>query len=160
MNFGDLHMWECTKEIVEVSSNIIQSAVALFGAWIAWKTFVKEEQQDNEVALKALQNTENELKFYETRVQTTCLRKTESGIECYLDDKRSGKTSRVRWIMPAEMANRIASSGDVYVEPGLNLKTGRVSIGMHTNWLYSKSLYPDGAVLHHKIIEFLRTKNS
>ena len=102
----------------------------------------------------------SDLKIFETSNQTTILKKTASGIECHLNDRRPGKRQGNRWTLSPAMVQEILKSGDIYVNPGIKLRSGLLSIGSHTNWLYSKKLFPEPALLHHRVVELLRSVNA
>ncbi len=151
-------LWKFILEFVDLLSKIAQTALAGFGAWLAWKTFLKEDDQEAEVIDDCTPVALNpaDLKIFETSKQTTWLKKTASGIECHLDDNREGKRNGHRWTLSKAETAQILASGDIYVNPGFKIRTGLMSVGSHTNWLYSKRLYPDPAGLHHKVVELLR----
>lgn len=152
-------MWALTQGIVDVISQLTQTLVAIFGAWLGWKTFIKEEDQEAETieTSQAINSEITDIKIFETSKQTTTLKKTTSGIECHLDDRRSGKRQGNRWTLSPKMAKEILVSNDIYVNPGIKLRTGFISIGTHRNWLYSKKLFPEPSLLHHRIIELLQS---
>jgi hypothetical protein len=155
-------MWQCFLELIDVTSKIAQTGIAGFAAWLAWQTFVREDAQESDVVedITPIAAEIPDLIIFQTSKQTTTLKKTENGIECHLDDTRPGKRQGRRWTLTPAMINRILSDGDIYVDPGLKIRTGRVSIGTHTNWLYSKNLFPEASSLHHKVVELLRSANA
>jgi len=152
-------MWQCFIDIVDL---IAQTAFAGIGLWFAWKTFIKEEEQDttdvNSVA--KIQGNVPDLKLFSTSKQTTWLKKTSNGIECHIDESRKDKVGGLKWTLSPQQVKIILETGDIYVNPGYKIRTGLVSIGTHTNWLYSKKLFPEPAGLHHKLIEILKTVNA
>ena len=155
-------MWQHFLDVIDVLSKLAQTGIAGFGAWLAWRAFLKEETQESEVID---QNTPvvadtPDLTIFKTSNQETLLKRTESGIECHLNDQRPGKKQGHRWTLSAEMVNKIIEDGDIYVNPGYKIRTGLLSIGNHANWLYSKNLFPEPAGLHHKVVELLRSVNA
>lgn len=152
-------MWECIKDVIDIISKVAQTGIAAFGAYLAWRAFIKEETQESEAIDLAtpIAREVSELKLFETSNQTTILKRTQSGIECHLNDRRPGKRQGNRWTLSPTMVKQILVSGDIYVNPGVKFNSGRVSIGNHTNWLYSKNLHPEPADLHHRIVELLRS---
>ena len=155
-------MWQCFSEIIDVLSKIAQTGIAGFGAWLAWRAFLKEDTQESEVIdqNEPIATNVPDLKIFETSNQTTLLKKTEHGIECHLNDQRPGKKQGHRWTLSPQMVEDILNNGDIYVNSGLKIRTGLLSIGSHTNWLYSKKLFPEPAGLHHKVVELLRSVNA
>ncbi|MDD1792820.1 hypothetical protein L4D06_23250 [Enterovibrio makurazakiensis] len=151
-------MWEVLTEAVDLLSKVAQTGIAGFGAWLAWKAFLKEDSQESEVVDEnaPINPDVEDIKLFETSNQTTWLKKTINGIECHLDDRRPNKRSGHRWTLSREMARNILQNGDIYVNPGIKISSGQISIGTHTNWLYSKRLFPDPAGLHHRVVELLR----
>jgi hypothetical protein len=155
-------MWQYFINAVDLISTIIQTGIAGFGAWLAWRAFLKEEAQefdDIDLSQPAVADVAD-LKIFETSNQTTILKKTASGIECHLNDCRAGKKQGNRWTLSPAMVDKILNSGDIYVNPGMKLRSGFLSIGSHTNWLYSKKLFPEPSLLHHRVVELLRSVNA
>lgn len=155
-------MWQCFLEVIDLLSKVAQTGIAGFGAWLAWQAFLKEDAQESEVIDQDEPVDPNipDLKIFETSNQTTLLKKTPNGIECHLNDRRPGKRQGHRWTLSPQMVDDILNNGDIYVNPGLKIRTGLLSIGGHTNWLYSKKLFPEPAALHHKVVELLRSANA
>lgn len=155
-------MWQCFLDVIDLISKVAQTGIAIFGAWLAWKVFLKEEAQEAEVINQEAPAVANvpDLKIFETSKQTTWLKKTVHGIECHLDDDREGKNRGRRWTLSQEKVDQILTDGDIFVNSGLKITTGLLSIGSHTNWLYSKKLFPEPAGLHHKVVELLRSVNA
>ncbi|GAB1623189.1 hypothetical protein AAOGI_32390 [Agarivorans albus] len=155
-------MWQCFLDIVDLLSKIAQTGIAGFGAWLAWQAFLKEDAQESDdidLSQPAIANIPD-LKIFETSNQTTILKRTASGIECHLNDRRPGKRQGNRWTLSPEMIEQILENGDIYVNPGLKIRTGLLSVGSHTNWLYSKKLFPESSLLHHRVVELLRSVNA
>ena len=151
-------MWQCFLDIVDLIAKVAQTAIAGVGLWLAWRTFLKEEVQDT-TGTESVQQPKGEvagLKIFETSEQTTWLKKIASGIECYIEERRAGKTSGHKWTLTPQQAKTILETGDIYVNPGYKIRTGLLSMGNHTNWLYSKKFFPEPASLHHKVIEMLK----
>jgi hypothetical protein len=65
--------------------------------------------------------TPKELKVFETSKQTTSLKVTPKGLECFLDDKRSGKPSGHQWTLTKSQTKEILSNHDYEVYPGYRL---------------------------------------
>jgi hypothetical protein len=155
-------MWQCFIDIVDLISKIAQTGIAGFGAWLAWRAFLKEDAQESEdidFSQPAIGDVPD-LKIFETSNQTTILKRTASGIECHLNDRRSGKRQGNRWTLSPAMVDAILKNGDIYVNSGMKLRSGLLSIGSHTNWLYSKNLFPEPSLLHHRVVELLRSVNA
>jgi len=155
-------MWQCFLDVIDVLSKISQTGIAVFAAWLAWQTFLREDTQESEIVEQASPVFAEipDLIIFQTTKQTTTLKKTNRGIECHLDDERPGKKQGRRWTLTPAMIKRILDDSDIYVDQGLKIRTGRISIGTHTNWLYSKNLFPEPSALHHKVVEFLRSVNA
>ena len=155
-------MWQCILDSVDLISKIAQTGIAGFGAWLAWRAFLKEETQESgdiDLDLPAAADIPD-LKIFETSNQTTVLKKTASGIECHLNDHRPGKKQGNRWTLSPAMIEQILKNGDIYVNSGMKIRSGFLSIGTHTNWLYSKKLFPEPSLLHHRVVELLRSVNA
>jgi len=150
-------MWQCFLEIVDLITKLVQTSFAGFGLWLAWKTFIKEDEQESSGAddFVIYQESVPDLKIFETSKQTTWLKKTENGLECHIDEHRKDKVGGHKWAISPSQVKGIVDAGDIYVNSGYKLRTGQVSIGNHLNWLYSKKLFPEPSRLHHKVIELL-----
>jgi hypothetical protein len=155
-------MWQCFIDIVDLIAKIAQTAFAGIGLWFAWKTFIKEEEQDTTdvKSVAKIQGDVDDLKLFSTSKQITWLKKTSNGIECYIDESRKDKVGGHKWTLSPRQVKTILDTGDIYVNPGYKIRTGLVSIGTHANWLYSKKLFPEPAALHHKLIEILKAVNA
>ena len=143
--------WSCFIEIVDIVSKIATTLIAGFGVWIAYQTLLKTpaqepEPKEAEVPEKEI-TTPSEAVVFKTSNQTTTLKVTEKGLECYLEDKRTGKGSGHQWTLTKEQAKKILSSRDFRLYPSYKLYTGLFSIGPRRNWLYSKKLYPEPDLL-------------
>ena len=152
-------MWQCFLEVIDVLSKIAQTGMAGFAAWLAWQTFLREDTQESEIVEQEspVASGVPDLVIFQTTKQTTTLKKTSSGIECHLDDERPGKKQGRRWTLTPAVIKRILEDSDIYVDQGLKIRTGRISIGTHNNWLYSKSLFPEPSILHQRVVELLRS---
>jgi hypothetical protein len=143
--------WSCFVEIVQVSTQILTTAIAAVGAWIAYRTLlrtpVQEPEPEKAAVSEAEATTPSEVKVFETSEQTTLLKITEKGLECYLDDRRPGKRGGLQWTLTRSQAKEILSKCDYRVYPGYSLRSGLFSIGARRNWLYSKKLYPEPSLL-------------
>lgn len=100
------------------------------------------------------------MKLFETSKQTTWLKKTKNGLECHVDERRKGYKGGHKWTLSPDIIETILDDGDIYVNPGYKIKTGLISIGNKSNWLYSKKLFPDPSTLHHKVIELLKAAST
>lgn len=151
-------MW-CILDVWSLILVTVQTGVAIFVAIIAWKNFVRTEVQ-NDTDIDAVPQTQGDLpplKLFDTSKQTTWLKKTANGIECHLDERRSGKMGGHKWTLSLQDVKIILETGDIYVHPGYKMWTGCISIGRHVNWLYSKKLFPEPAYLHHMVYELLKS---
>lgn len=86
-----------------------------------------------------LDTTSNQLIVFSTQDQTTELRATENGLECYVFDIRPDRRSGHRWTIPVEELRdidiRIYASNE-------NPDWGCFAIGQqHYDWYYSKDLF-------------------
>ena len=80
------------------------------------------------------------LLIFQTSKQQTWLVATKARLYCVLDDLGKSFT-RVQWTMPAE---ELVSDGEVTVGISTRDKTertGRLDIGEHRGWLFSKKLF-------------------
>ncbi|MCP4151096.1 MAG: hypothetical protein GY757_25350 [bacterium] len=152
-------MWQSFNDIIDLITKIAQTGIAGFVAWMAWRTFLKEEVQEA-VDVESVTRHQGEvadLKLFETSKQTTWLKNTVNGIECHIDERRPGKTGGHKWTLAPRQVKQVLETGDIYINPGYKIRTGLVSIGKYLNWLYSKKLFPEPDALHHKIIELFKT---
>jgi hypothetical protein len=142
--------WQCFVEIVEVVSNIAMTIIAGVGVWIAYMTLLRMPTQETESekggSLKSETTIFSEVKVFETSKQTTWLKVTDQGLECYLYERRSNKGG-LQWILTKGEAKEILSKGNYWVHPGYSLNSGVFSIGPRRNWLYSKKIYPEPNLL-------------
>ena len=155
-------MWQCFLDIVDVISKIAQTGIAAFAAWLAWRTFLKTEVQESTTESEVEQPAGDveDIKLFDTSKQTTWLRSTPRGIECHLDERREGKSGGLKWTLAPNQVKGVLATGDIHVNPSFKIRTGLLSIGRHTNWLYSKSLHPDPAQLHHDVIKLMKSVNA
>lgn len=155
-------MWQCFLEIIDLIAKLAQTGITGFVAWLAWRTFIKEEEQDstNTDSVLQPQGEVPDLKLFETSKQTTWFKKSQNGIECHIDDRREGQKGGHKWTLSPQEVKEILSSGNIYVNSGYKIRTGLISIGNHTNWLYSKKLFPEPSGLHHKVIELLKSTSA
>ena len=156
-------MMPCFVEIVDVVTKIASTLFAGFGAWIAYQILLKTPDQEAEPKEAELSEQEiaipSNVIVFKTSNQTTTLKVTENGLECHLDDKRSGKSSGLQWILTKAQAKEILSTHDYRPYSSYKLYTGLFSIGPRKNWLYSKKLYPEPGLLELEL-ERLLTKTS
>ena len=155
-------MWQCILDLVDVISKIAQTGIAAFAAWLAWRTFLKDEDQDTTAVSDVEQPSGDveEIKLFNTSKQTTWLKSTARGIECHVDERREGKSGGLKWTLSPVQVKEILATGDIHVNPSFKIRTGLLSIGKHTNWLYSKNLHPEPAQLHHDVIKLMKSENA
>lgn len=152
--------WEIFLVTADVISNFAQTGIAGFGLWLGWRTFLKQEEQEttgssNSTETESLPGTLKDLKIFETTKQTTWLKTTEHGLECHLEDSRPNRGGH-KWTISKLQAQSILTNGDLYVNASPKIRTGLLSIGRHSNWLYSKKFFPEPAILHHSVITLLK----
>jgi hypothetical protein len=138
-------------EWVQVVTQIVTTGIALIGIWLAYQTLLRTPIQEPEPMGPEVTEAEalvpSEVKVFETKDQTTRLKVTDKGLECYLDDRRPEKPGGHQWTLTASQSKAILSKRDYRVYPGYKLHTGVFSIGPRRNWLYSKKLYPEPELL-------------
>src|SRR5258706_6174623 len=81
------------------------------------------------------------LLVFQTSKQQTWLVATRARLYCVLDDLNKSFT-RVQWSISAD---KLIANGQVAVQISASDKTertGRLNIGDHRNWLFSKKLFP------------------
>jgi hypothetical protein len=143
--------WSCFVEIVDVVSKIATTIIAGWGACIAYRTLLKIPSQEAEPTSaktpKDGAELPNEAVVFATSDQTTTLRATDKGLECHLEDNRSGKESGLQWILSKEQSKKVLSTHDYRGYPSYKLYTGVFSIGPRRNWLYSKKIYSEPEIL-------------
>jgi len=151
--------WQCFVESVQVVTQIATMGIAGFGVWIAYQTLVRTSVQEPEVeegkAEAIAIEVPSKLKVFETKNQTTVLKSTEKGLECHLEDRRSGKRSGHQWTLTKDQIGSILSSNDIRVYPGYKIGSGVFSIGPRRNWLYSKKLFPSPELLEFELKRLL-----
>lgn len=156
--------WKCIVEIVQVVTGILTTLIAAIGVCVAYKTLlrtpVQEPEPDKAQAKEHEATVPSEVKVFETSKQTTLLRVTENGLECYLDDRRRGKRSGHQWTLTKSQTKEVLSNHDYEVYPGYRLHSGLFSIGPRRNWLYSKKLYPEPDLLKFDIRRLLETAST
>ena len=156
--------WSCFIEIVDVVSAIATTAIAGFGAWVAYQTLLRTPPQEPEPEDAEVSETEiavpSRAVVFKTSNQTTRLNVTDKGLECYLEDSRSGKRSGHQWTLTKEQAKEILSSRDYRIYPGYKLYSGVFSIGPRKNWLYSKKLFPEPSLLELELERLLRNAST
>ena len=129
---------EIRSWLVAIASfgTFITAAVA---AWVAYKKYIKEETSTP---------TPNRLVVFSTSQQTTELRATEGGLECYLFDIRPNRDKGLQWQIPIEELK----DAKISVCPSKNHpEWGLFSVGPKYNWYYSKSLFKTDKDLHDAI---------
>lgn len=152
--------WPYFVEIVNVVSQVAMTLIAGFGAWVAYQTLlrtpVQEAEPEEPEAPGAEAVTPQKVKVFETSNQTTWLKVTNVGLECHLEDARPNKPGGLQWRFTKEQAREVLSARDFRVYPGYKLYSGVFTIGPRRNWLYSKRLYPEPALLELEIERLLR----
>jgi len=156
--------WSCFSEIVDVVSKIATTLIAGFGAWVAYQTLLRTPTQEAEPEEAEVSEKEimvpSEVEIFKTSNQTTRLKVTDKGLECYLEDSRSGKRSGHQWTLTKEQAKEIASSRDYRIYPGYKLYSGVFSIGPRKNWLYSKKIFPEPSLLELELERLLNNAST
>ncbi len=156
--------WSCFTEIVDVVSKIATTVIAGFGAWVAYQTLLRTPTQEPEPEEAEVPEKEitvpSEAIVFKTSNQTTRLKVTDKGLECYLEDSRPGKRSGHQWTITKEQAKEILSSRDFRVYPGYKLYSGVFSIGPRKNWLYSKKLFPEPSLLELELERLLKNAST
>ena len=156
--------WSCFVEIVDVVSKIATTGIAGFGAWIAYQTLLRTPLQEPESEEAEVSEKEiaipSEAVVFKTSNQTTRLKVTEEGLECYLEDRRPGKRSGHQWTLTKKQAKEILSSRDYRIYPGYKLYSGVFSIGPRKNWLYSKKLFPEPSLLELELERLLNNAST
>lgn len=156
--------WSCFVDIVSVVSQIAMTAIAGFGAWVAYQTLLRTpvqepEPEEPEVPATAVLEPKN-VKVFDTSNQKTWLKVTVMGLECHLEDARPGKRSGLQWQFTKEQAKEILSARDFRAYPGYKLYSGVFTIGPRRNWLYSKRLYPEPTLLESEIERLLKVAST
>ena len=133
----------CTFHTLEIAfvgvaavATAMQALAALAMAYLAYRKFIKEEYAVP---------TESRLQVFSTAKQTTELRASREGLECFLYDSRKGRGG-TQWVLPA------ASATPVVVSPTSRTKgCGVFAVGPRKNWLYSKKVYGNPQTLKSEI---------
>ena len=115
----------------------------------------KPEPEEAEVSEKEM-TIPSETVVFKTSNQTTRLKVTTKGLECYLEDSRPGKRSGHQWTLTKDQSKEILSSRDYRIYPGYKLYSGVFSIGPRKNWLYSKKLFPEPSLLELELERLLK----
>ena len=146
--------WHFTlPELVNMVASTVTAVTALVMAYLAWRTYIKEPEQEADDAEQP--QTESaapaepltELIVFKTKVQTTRLLPTARGLECHLDDKREGRRSGHQWSLGPSELEDILSNRRFHVYPGNRSNSGTFTIGPRRNWLYSRRLFPEADML-------------
>jgi len=116
---------------------------AIVTAWLAYKKYLKEETSTP---------TPNRLTVFSTSQQTTELRATEEGLECYLFDLRPNRDKGLQWRIPIEHLKDTKIS--IYPSEKRE-KGGLFAVGSRYDWYYSKSLFKTEKDLHDAIRELI-----
>jgi len=163
-NRGQQLHWSCFAEIVDVISKIVTTAAAVFGAWVAYQTLLRTPAQEPESGEAEVSEKEitvsSEATVFETSHQTTRLKVTDKGLECYLEDSRTGKGDRHQWTLTKQQAKEILPSRNYTIYPGYKSYYGVFSIGPRKNWLYSKRLFPEPGLLKLELDRLLKNAST
>lgn len=149
-------------DLVQVSTQIISAIIACFMGYFAWKTFLKipaqvsepEESEDVEADIGSLRS----VVVFNTKKQTTTLKVSEDGLECYLKNKEEGE-ERLQWTISKSDASKYLERKQFNVYPGYRANSGTFSIGPKRNWLYSKKLFPEAIYLEDEIKSLLKASS-
>ena len=147
-------------DMVQVTTQIIGTIIAIIMAYLAWKTYLKKPHQGPEPA--HTEDTEAEVGplrtmiVFDTTQQQTTLRATGQGIECHLEDKKQGQIQH-QWTISKHQCREILKNKRYSVNPGYKANTGLFAIGQRTNWLYSKKLFPESYYLEDALRQILTT---
>lgn len=132
--------------LIEAIAAMVTAATAVISAWVAYKTFIKEEH---------IEASANRLEVFSTRKQTTELRATEDGLELHLHDIRPGRGG-LQWTLSKPQVKEILREDAISISPTSRYeKCGTFAIGPKRKWLYSKRLYPEEKKLHADIKRLL-----
>jgi hypothetical protein len=85
----------------------------------------------------------SEIVVFDTKKQTTTLRRTIRGLECYLQDKRTGAPAAHQWTLGPKQLRQALLPGQITVDPNHKPTIGKFKMGTRREWLYSKRLFPD-----------------
>lgn len=154
--FDDLKI----TDIISAVSAAVAAATGLVMAWLAYKEFLKapeqeEAEQANGTPQEAPSSEQKEITIFKTSKQTTILRLVDEQLQCEIVDTRPGKGG-VQWMFSRELCKKILNENAVHANPNYKHRTGLVTIGPKKNWLYSKALYWDPAILENEINSLLK----
>jgi hypothetical protein len=125
---------------VEALSTFATLIVTGFAAYLAYQKFLKDE---------TFTASENQVIVFSTNQQTTELVATPEGLELYLYDTRPNRRKGRQWIIPVDKLTPPPVIS-VYSSRKKN-EWGMFDIGDHSQWYYSKKLFPTEKDLHDTI---------
>lgn len=123
------------------------------------RTPIQESEPVSKFAKEEIENIVT-VKIFDTNKQTIWLKITNNGLECHLDDRRSGKTNSHQWTLTKEQLTSILSENSYKVYSGLKINLGVFSLGSRKNWLCSKKLFPTPDLLEVKLRDILEKSTS
>ncbi|MCF2827592.1 MULTISPECIES: hypothetical protein [Pseudoalteromonas] len=134
-------------QFISATTQIVTAATAVITAYLAYQTYLKPPEQEDEPEPSSEVDESADEKLTETLVfktsrQKTTLKVTPQGLECYLEDTREGKGGH-QWTLSISDVRAILDAKAYHVNPGYKVKTGTFTLGPKRNWLYTKSLFPE-----------------
>ena len=147
---------------VSVVTQVVTAGTALVMAVLGYRTYLQAPEQEAEPEGPSVEETEvnlTEEPVFWTSKQKTTLVVSAEGLECYLEDLKTGD-SRKQWTLSPTQVNDVLTNGTYSVNPGYKSRTGTFSIGPRRNWLYSKKLFPEPEYLHGVIKQLLQSASA
>ena len=145
-------------DLISAGSTFVAAVTGVVMAWLAYKTYLKEPEQEDKLDSDKPQDTSallrRELTIFQTSKQTTVLRVANNTLECEIKDIRPEKGG-VQWHLSSDVCEKILKQRLVRANPNYKPRTGLVNIGPKTDWLYSKNLFSEHAILEQDIYALL-----
>ncbi|MEM1294899.1 MAG: hypothetical protein AAGH89_06005 [Verrucomicrobiota bacterium] len=146
-------------DVIEAASAAIAATTGVIMAILAYKEYLKapvqeEAMQETLESEAAPQAAPSEITIFKTSKQTTKLRAVDNHLVCEIVDTRPGKGG-IQWKFHKDLCRKIIDQKQVSANPNYKPRTGLITIGPRSNWLYSKALYWDHTVLENDIYALL-----
>ena len=146
-------------DIIAAFSGAITAITSVIMAVLAYRQFIKSPEQEDvaegsPTAECSSAPSINTITIFKTSKQTTILSVVNRSLQCEIVDKRPGRGG-IQWTFQQDLCKKILDQKLVRANPNFKPRTGLITIGPKTNWLYSKALYWDHTVLENDIYALL-----
>jgi hypothetical protein len=122
-----------TIEFVQVSTQIITALTAVVMAYFAYQTYLKAPEQESESEPECASDedapdSDIEILVFKTSKQKTWLSLSPQGLECRIDDVRTGKGGH-QWTLSRTAVEEILLSKSYHVNSGYKVNSGTFTLG-------------------------------